>query len=468
MSRKLSRRDFLKMTGVTSASLILSACGVRALELPTATSLPLTSTPFPTSTSTPSPVPTPTVEDLKTNGIVQKAIDKLVVEFNKKGIPVKKEEFLQNGLKVIRINGADENGIVKNYDVIITSASPSGEGEGYPVAMINSENNSIEKIDINVILGMIGIYYSLIAAWDEENKANWDEWLKEADIVVPDSASTQHGMDEYGLEFLESYFKRTRKNKQGYRMNTGFWDEGDVSKSIKGETDPVKVEAFMRERLATLIKLRPTEINVVQEPFDLIEGKFVWAKTPWYNAFGEDWTVKAFQFANEEAEKQGVNPGKDIKFYWNDWKLDQPSAKLDLTLTLIDKITLAGSHIDGVGLQIYNGTQNKYYPHVPNKAELTEVMRTLKEHVPHIYAEYETYRNSESSFNILPIATEIFEACKIINKEQPGTITSFGVWDNYDPASTLDSDSFVFYNKVTYEPNMNYYNLEKEMIRILA
>jgi len=404
MNKNLSRRDFLKLAGVTSVGLALSACGVKASELPTATSLPSTSTPFPTSTSTPSPIPTPTVEDLKINGIVQKAIDKLVVELNKKQISITREDLLQNGLEVKRINGVDENSMAKSYDVVVTStASQSEKGGGYPVAMIESENNSIQKIDINAILRMIGIDYALIAAWDEENKPNWEEWLKEADTVVPDSASTQHGMDVYGLDFLESYFKRTRINKQGYRMNSVFWGEDDVAKSIKGETNPVKVEAFMRERLALLIKLKPTEMNIVLEPFDnFIEGQFLWAKTPWYNAFGEDWIVKAFQFAKEEAEKQNIVPGKDIKFYWNDWQLDQPSAKLDLTLAIIDEIIQTGAHIDGIGIQITPKENNKYYPHEPNKDELIEVIRAIKKHALHVYVEYGTWRLTKEIPSLVP------------------------------------------------------------------
>lgn len=62
--KKLSRRDFLKVTGVTSASLVLSACGVKVSELPTATSLPPTNTPFPTNTLVPTSTPVPTLVGL--------------------------------------------------------------------------------------------------------------------------------------------------------------------------------------------------------------------------------------------------------------------------------------------------------------------------------------------------------------------------------------------------------------------
>lgn len=64
MTKKLSRRDFLKVTGVTSASLIFSACGMKVSELPTATSLPLTNTPFPTNTLVPTSTPVPTLAGL--------------------------------------------------------------------------------------------------------------------------------------------------------------------------------------------------------------------------------------------------------------------------------------------------------------------------------------------------------------------------------------------------------------------
>lgn len=66
MNKKLSRRDFLKLAGVTSAGLALSACGVKATELPTATFAPPTSTLLPTKTITPMPTATPTPRFAKT------------------------------------------------------------------------------------------------------------------------------------------------------------------------------------------------------------------------------------------------------------------------------------------------------------------------------------------------------------------------------------------------------------------
>ncbi|HSB00002.1 MAG TPA: endo-1,4-beta-xylanase [Anaerolineales bacterium] len=58
-----SRRDFLKLAGTTSAGLALSACGVKATEVPTPASpptlVPSTQALTPTSTSLPTPTPLP-------------------------------------------------------------------------------------------------------------------------------------------------------------------------------------------------------------------------------------------------------------------------------------------------------------------------------------------------------------------------------------------------------------------------
>ena len=78
MSKNLSRRDFLKLAGATSAGFALSACGVKAAEAPTATFIPPTITPTviltstATSTSTPNPSPTSTPKILTFRDITER------------------------------------------------------------------------------------------------------------------------------------------------------------------------------------------------------------------------------------------------------------------------------------------------------------------------------------------------------------------------------------------------------------
>jgi len=68
MNKKISRRDFLKLAGVTSAGLALSACGMNATELPTATFVPPTETLIPTVTAAPTLTATPKPPTLRTVG----------------------------------------------------------------------------------------------------------------------------------------------------------------------------------------------------------------------------------------------------------------------------------------------------------------------------------------------------------------------------------------------------------------
>lgn len=57
---KLTRRDFLKVAGITSAGLALSACGVKATEFPILTATPTLAPLTPTVTPTSTPIPTAT------------------------------------------------------------------------------------------------------------------------------------------------------------------------------------------------------------------------------------------------------------------------------------------------------------------------------------------------------------------------------------------------------------------------
>src|SRR5262245_50441732 len=63
MNKKLTRRDILKLAGVTSTSLALSSCGIESIETPEATgtsTMTATATVTPTKTAMPTVTPRPT------------------------------------------------------------------------------------------------------------------------------------------------------------------------------------------------------------------------------------------------------------------------------------------------------------------------------------------------------------------------------------------------------------------------
>jgi hypothetical protein len=137
MSKNLSRRDFLKLAGATSAGLALSACGVKVTELPTVTSIPPTGTPLPTETLTPTstltstsipptgtPLPTETLTPTSTLTSTpslpleqlpqtKQALTEFVQAFQTVGTEISTDQLIQQGLEIHTIAGNDE----KQYDI---------------------------------------------------------------------------------------------------------------------------------------------------------------------------------------------------------------------------------------------------------------------------------------------------------------------------------------------------------------
>ena len=64
-------------------------------------------------------------------------------------------------------------------------------------------------------------------------------------------------------------------------------------------------------------------------------------QSPWYRIIGEDFLVKAFQFAHE------ADPQAEL--YYNDYSLEN-EAKRKGAVELIRKLKTAGAVISGVGL----------------------------------------------------------------------------------------------------------------------
>ncbi len=79
--------------------------------------------------------------------------------------------------------------------------------------------------------------------------------------------------------------------------------------------------------------------DVVNEAF---EDDGTWRRTPWFAAIGEDYVVKAFEYAHE------ADP--DAELYYNDFNLWKP-AKREAALRLARDLRARGVRIDGIGEQ---------------------------------------------------------------------------------------------------------------------
>jgi len=137
MNKKLSRRDFLKLAGVTSAGLALSACGVNATELSTATLIPPTGTPLPTETL----IPTSTLTSTPTLPLEQlpqtkQALVEFAQAFQAVGVDISTEQLIQKGLDIRTITGKDKK---QNEIALVRVENLNGFEGDYPL-MIKAED----------------------------------------------------------------------------------------------------------------------------------------------------------------------------------------------------------------------------------------------------------------------------------------------------------------------------------------
>jgi len=80
----------------------------------------------------------------------------------------------------------------------------------------------------------------------------------------------------------------------------------------------------------------------------------------WLNTIGPAYIPLVFQFA-EEALK-GVRGGRHIRFYYNDYGIENPGLKSAAALQLVKSVKDRGIKIDGVGLQshfVVGGTPSR-------------------------------------------------------------------------------------------------------------
>ena len=88
-------------------------------------------------------------------------------------------------------------------------------------------------------------------------------------------------------------------------------------------------------------------------------------QSPWYRIIGEDYLLKAFQFAHE------ADPRAEL--YYNDYSLEN-EAKRKGAVELIQKLKAAGAPITGVGLQGHNKMD---WPTARQQAETIEAFAAL-------------------------------------------------------------------------------------------
>jgi endo-1,4-beta-xylanase len=114
------------------------------------------------------------------------------------------------------------------------------------------------------------------------------------------------------------------------------------------EGKPVDREALlsrMREHIFKVAGRYKGRINGWDVVNEALNQDGTMRQSPWFKIIGEDYLVKAFQFAYE------ADPNAEL--YYNDYDLELP-AKRKGAVKLIKKLLAAGVKVSGVGLQNHN------------------------------------------------------------------------------------------------------------------
>ena len=289
---KLTRRDFLKVAGVTSAGLALSACGVDVTKLPTSTAtasmtpLPIataTNTLEPTITATPKP---PTIGDLGR---------KLGLEIGACLRIKQKDEF----------NNPDYVNALLNFSFLTdsqasnTAMTDSGGGSSRGYTYLNFLSKFTQEHGMSFSPG------HLFYGWGH---------FKDYSPIKSLATAPKEEVEKWMLERVKKFF------------DLPYFTE------INFATEALNLD-WKTKRV-----IWQTEHN------------------PFYNAYGEDWPEVAYHMAWDAAVKTGRTVGKDVHFIWDSAiTIETKDYEFNYLKTLKEKLSaeLGIERPFDIGIQLY-------------------------------------------------------------------------------------------------------------------
>jgi len=157
----------------------------------------------------------------------------------------------------------------------------------------------------------------------EEGKFNWAE----ADKIV---------------DFAQANGMKVRGHTLCWHNQTGEWMFKD---SLGNQASKELALARLKEHITQVVSRYKGKIyawDVLNEAIDNVDPAIGYRVTPWYTICGEEYIVKAFQWAHE------ADP--DAILFYNEYNTENP-LKREKTYEMLKKMLDQGVPIDGVGLQ---------------------------------------------------------------------------------------------------------------------
>jgi endo-1,4-beta-xylanase len=226
-----------------------------------------------------------------------------------------------------------------------------------------------------------GAYQGMFRIGVAVNQAQFEERDPRANPIIAaqfDSISPENALkwesihpraDGYNFTAADRYVAFGEKNKMFIVGHCLIWHSQTprwVFQDAQGE--PLTREPLlerMRDHIHTVVgryKGRIAGWDVVNEALNE-EGTM--RQSPWFRIIGEDFLLKAFQFAHE------ADPRAEL--YYNDYSLEN-EAKRKGAVDLVRKLIAAGAPISGVGLQ---GHQKLDWPTAQQESDTIEAFGAL-------------------------------------------------------------------------------------------
>ena len=176
-------------------------------------------------------------------------------------------------------------------------------------------------------------------------------------------------LDKYNFEPADRYVAFGEKYKMFIVGHTLVW-HSQVPQWVFQDADgkPLTRDALlerMHDHIKTVVGRYKGRINGWDVVNEALNEDGTMRQSQWYKIIGDDFILKAFQFAHE-ADPQA-------QLYYNDYNLEN-EAKRNGAVALIKKLKAAGAPITGVGLQ---GHDKMDWPTVKQQSDTIEAFAAL-------------------------------------------------------------------------------------------
>jgi len=155
--------------------------------------------------------------------------------------------------------------------------------------------------------------------------------------------------DKFDFEGADQFVAFGEKHKMVIIGHTLVWHNQTPKWVFQDETGgPISRDALLkrlREHIHTVVGRYKGRIKGWDVVNEAINDDGTMRQSQWFNIIGDDYIVKAFQFAHE------VDPNAEL--YYNDYDLEDPPKRKG-AIELIKKLKAAGVAIHGVGLQAHS------------------------------------------------------------------------------------------------------------------